>query len=79
MHPNKPESLNSDLVLPPCLGLCAYLGLGLGFCLGLGYQWFHFAHFLEHLCSLLILKQQIQNYFNISLFDLIQQFLLNSF
>ena len=73
MHPNEPESLNSSLVPPPCLGL------GLGLCLGLGYHWFHFAHFLQHLCSLLRLKQQIQNCFNISLFDLIQQFLLNSF
>ena len=60
-----------------CLGLC--LGFCLVLCLGLGYHWFHFAHFLQHLCSLLRLKQQIQNCFNISLFDLIQIFLLNSF
>lgn len=79
MHPNEPESLNFGLVPPLCLGFRSYLGLGLGLglCLGLGYHWFHFAHFLQHLCSLLRLKQQIQNCFNISLFDFIQQILLN--
>ena len=58
MHPNKPKFLNYCLVPPLCLGLCLYLGLGL--CLVLGYQWFHFAHFLQHLCSFLILKHKIQ-------------------
>ena len=79
MHPNEPESLNFGLVPPPCLGLCPYLGLGLGLCLVIGYQWFHFEHFLQHLCYVLRIKQQIQNCFNISLFDLIQQFLVNLF
>jgi len=50
---------------------------GFVFGLGLGYHWFNFAHFIQHVCSLLRLKEQIQNCFNISLFDFIQQFLLN--
>ena len=79
MHPNELESLNYGLVPPLFLGLCPYLGLGLGLCLGFGYHWFHFAYFLQHLCFPLKLKQKIQKCFKIALFDLIQQFLLNSF
>jgi len=75
MHPNDPKSLNFGLVPPLGLGLGLCLGLFLG--LGLGYHWFLLAHFIQHVCSLLRLKQQIQNCFNISLFDFIQQFLLN--
>ena len=79
MHLNEPESLNFGLVPLQCLGLCPYLGLGLGLCLVIGYEWFHFSDFLQDLCSLLRIQQQIQNCFNISLFDLIQQFLVNLF
>ena len=62
MHPNEPESMNSGLAPPLCLGLC--LGL------------VHFAQYLQHSYYLLRLKQQITNCFNISFFDLIHFFFI---